>query len=75
MAAKPVVDGMEKELGRHVRFVRLDVASQVGKTIASRVGLDLVPTFIGYDSQGEERWRYQQLPSKGELWRRVAALA
>lgn len=75
MAAKPVVDGMEKELGRHVRFVRLDVTSTTGKKIASSVALDLVPTFIGYDKDGNERWRYQQLPSKGELWRRVAALA
>jgi hypothetical protein len=75
MAAKPVVDGMEKELGRHIRFVRLDVANANGKKIASQVGLDLVPTFIGYDGQGNERWRYQQLPSKSELWRRTAALA
>ena len=75
MAAKPVMDGMEKELGRHVRFVRVDVASSTGKKIGMSVGLDLVPAFIGYDGAGKERWRYQQLPSKGELWRRVAALA
>lgn len=75
MAAKPVVDGMEKELGRHVRFVRLDVATSAGKKVGSSVGLDLVPTFIGYDAKGNERWRYQQLVGKSELWRRVAALA
>ncbi|HLY67489.1 MAG TPA: thioredoxin family protein [Chloroflexota bacterium] len=74
MAAKPMVDGMEKELGRHVRFVKVDVGTLPGKKIAAYVGLDLVPTFIGYDREGTERWRSARLPPRAELWRRVAAL-
>jgi hypothetical protein len=74
MAAKPVVDGLDKQLAGRVRIVRMDVATREGKKVALKVGLDTVPTFIAYGKDGLERWRTARMPSKPELWRRLVAL-
>ena len=74
MAAKPVVDGIEKQLGGRVSLVRLDVATTSGRKVAARVALDTVPTFIGYDGEGVERWRITRVPGRVELWNRLMAL-
>ncbi len=74
MSAKPVVDGIEKQLGPKISFQRFDVASPMGKKIAAKVGLDMVPTFIGYDGKGNERWRIERIPSRAELWNKLISL-
>jgi hypothetical protein len=74
MAAKPVVDGFDKQLAGKVRIIKVDVATPEGKKVALKAGLDLVPTFIGYDAQGNERWRVQSMPSRPELWRKLISL-
>jgi hypothetical protein len=74
MAAKPVVDGLDKQLAGRVRIVRVDINSANGKKIAIKVGLDMVPTFIGYDGDGVERWRMNRVPNRAELWRRLISL-
>ena len=75
MATKPVVDGLEKQLGqKRLRIVRIDVGTKEGHKIAGRVGLDMVPTFVGYDPSGNERWRINRVPKRQELWSRVIAL-
>ncbi|HLG74258.1 MAG TPA: hypothetical protein VK009_27875 [Chloroflexota bacterium] len=74
MAAKPVVDGIEKQLGGRVSVVRMDVSTPAGRKVAAKIGLDLVPTFIGYDSQGLERWRVSRVPNRAELWNRLMLL-
>lgn len=74
MAAKPVVDGFDKQLAGRVRFVRVDINSPNGKKIAAKAGLDVVPTFIGYDGSGVEQWRSVGIPNRVELWRRLISL-
>ena len=75
MATKPVVDGIEKQLGqKRLRMVRVDVSTKEGRRIASRVSLDLVPTLIGYDPAGVERWRVNHVPKRQELWSKIVAL-
>ncbi len=74
MAAKPVVNGIDKQLEGRVRIVRFDVARANGKKVAAKVGLDMVPTFIAYDSEGIERWRTQGTPNRVELWQRLIKL-
>jgi len=73
MAAKPVLDGIEKQVGQRVRFVRMDVATPNGRRVAAEVGLDLVPLVVGFDAQGSERWRTQRV-NRGDLLRRIAML-
>jgi len=75
MAAKPVVDGVEKQMGqKRLRIIRVDVGTKQGRRIASRVALDLVPTIIGYDPAGVERWRISHTPKRQELWTKIVAL-
>ena len=74
MAAKPVVDGFDKQLAGKVRFVRVDVASPNGRKIAVKAGLGLVPTFIGYDAAGMQQWRVEGMPNKMALWRKIISL-
>ncbi|MBV9120464.1 MAG: hypothetical protein JOZ39_07125 [Chloroflexi bacterium] len=74
MIAKPVVDGIERQLdGKLLHIVRIDVSSGEGRKIAAHTGIDLVPTFIGYDGAGRERWRTQQA-TRAELMRKIASL-
>lgn len=57
MAARPLVDGIEREHAGRLRVIRLDVQESAGRTIADRFGLRVTPTFVLFDSQGAEVWR------------------
>ncbi len=57
MALKPVVDRLEAELNDHLMVLRVDIQSNDGVNLAERVGFRYTPTFILYDSDGEEIWR------------------
>jgi thioredoxin-related protein len=59
---KPVVDGLEQELGDQLQFVRLNIQDKVGMELAPVYGFQYTPTFIFFDGQGNELWR-----SVGEL--------
>jgi hypothetical protein len=51
--AKPVVDGLEKDLTGKARVVRLDVTSQVGRQAAARYSVRGVPTLVLVDGSGQ----------------------
>ena len=50
--AKPVVDGIEKELGNRARVVRLNLTSSASIQVASRYGVRGVPTLVVFDGEG-----------------------
>ncbi len=52
MQAKPVVDGIEREVGDSAKVVRLDLLSEPGQTIARRYGVEFTPTFLFFDRRG-----------------------
>ena len=52
MQAKPVVDGIERDIGSAAKVVRLDLLSEVGAAIASRYGVEFTPTFLVFDARG-----------------------
>jgi thioredoxin-related protein len=54
---KPVVDGLEQELGDQLQFVRLNIQDKVGMELAPVYGFQYTPTFIFFDGQGNELWR------------------
>ncbi len=54
---KPVVDGLEQELGGQVEFIRLNIQDEVGQELAPLYGFEYTPTFIFFDAQGNEVWR------------------
>lgn len=57
MAARPVVDGIEREHHGRLIVLRLDVQDPVGREIGDRLGFRVTPTFIFFDGSGTERWR------------------
>jgi thiol-disulfide isomerase/thioredoxin len=60
--AKPVVDGLERELHDKVRFIKVNVGDDDGAQIASRYGIHGVPAFIMLDEEG--RVIYRQVGGK-----------
>jgi thioredoxin-related protein len=54
---KPVVDGLEQELGNRIHFIRLNIQEKVGMELAPVFGFQYTPTFIFFDSKGNEVWR------------------
>lgn len=50
--AKPVVDGIEREVASQARVVRIDVNSRQGSELAQRFGVRGVPTLLVFDGSG-----------------------
>jgi thioredoxin-related protein len=58
MAAKPIVDGIEREHEQQLIVIRLNVQDPVGEALLERYGFRFTPTFIFFDGAGDEiqRW-------------------
>jgi thioredoxin-related protein len=54
---KPVVDGLEQELGDEIYIIRLNIQEEVGRELAPVYGFEFTPTFIYFDENGNELWR------------------
>ncbi|MGQ9456782.1 MAG: thioredoxin family protein [Anaerolineae bacterium] len=54
---KPIVDGLERDLGDRVVVIRLDGGSSLGREWAWRARVRAVPTFVLYRPGGEEAYR------------------
>lgn len=52
LRAKPVVDGLEDELGGKAIFLRADLTGDVGGALGERYGIDGTPGFVVFDHQG-----------------------
>ena len=58
LAARPMVDRLERELGDQLRVVRLNVASPAGHDLAAQLQADqATPAFVLLDPSGKELWR------------------
>lgn len=66
------MNGIEKDLEGTARVVRLDIASDLGKTVAERYGVSAVPTVVVLDGYGEVTHRESGIPDREEV---VAAAA
>jgi len=72
LAAKPVVDGLEREWTGG-RVIRVDIRSAEGGAFAAKHSLTLTPSFILFDGTGREAGRWTGLPpSFGDI---TAAMA
>lgn len=54
---KPIVDGLERDLGERMAVVRLDGASTLGREWAWQARVRAVPTFVLYGPDGAEAYR------------------
>ncbi len=58
MAAKPIVDGIEREHGRQLSIIRLNIQDPAGKALLERFEFRFTPTFIFFDGNGDELQRW-----------------
>ena len=65
--AKPIVDGLERELEGQAQVVRLSILSKLGQEAAQRYGVRGVPTFLIFDGQGNLIERQVGFPDRGRI--------
>ena len=51
------MDGLEQEVNDQAHFIRLNIQEQVGMELAPVYDFEFTPTFIYFDSEGNEIWR------------------
>ena len=73
--AKPIVDGIEKDLEGTAKVIRLSVTSQVGNLMAQRYGVRGVPTIVVLDGEGEVVTLSVGVPERAGLVAQVQGLA
>ena len=73
--AKPVVDGLERELEGQAQVLRLNVMDDVGGELAMRYGVRGVPAFVLLDGTGEVVLQQVGMPEREEIVAMVAELA
>ena len=72
--AKPVVDGLEKDLAGRARVVRLNVMDSLGMSAARQFGVVGVPAFFVVNGQGGVVDAQMGIPNRDKLGAQVEAL-
>jgi len=72
--AKPVVDGLEKDLAGRARVVRLNVMDPLGMSAARQFSVIGVPAFFVLDGQGKVVQAQAGFPNRDKLRGQVQAL-
>ncbi|MBN1641000.1 MAG: hypothetical protein JXA09_07175 [Anaerolineae bacterium] len=73
--AKPIVDGIEQDLGEKATVIRLSVLSNVGRRAAVKYGVQSVPTLLIFDGAGSLVEHASGIPNRGAIVGRVLELA
>ena len=71
--AKPIVDGIERDLKGKAEVVRLNLMTRVGREAASRYGVPAVPTILVLDA-GNVIYRHTGIPNRREIVAQTSAL-
>jgi hypothetical protein len=71
LVAKPIVDGIEKDLNGKAEVVRLNMLSKVGRELASRYRVPAVPTLLVLNSDSKVIYRHTGMPDRGEVVEQV----
>jgi thioredoxin-related protein len=67
LVAKPVVNGIEKDLKGRADVVRLNLLSKVGREAAARYGIRAVPTILILDRESNVIYRHTGMPDRREV--------
>lgn len=62
LAAKPVVDGLKKDVGGAAVVLRAKLRSAAGDVLGARYKIRSVPTFLAFDREGRLVLRKEGLP-------------
>ncbi|MFQ5943407.1 MAG: thioredoxin family protein [Anaerolineales bacterium] len=58
MAAKPIVDGIEREHEERLKVIRLNIQDPAGEALTEHFEFRFTPTFIFFNDAGEELQRW-----------------
>jgi thiol-disulfide isomerase/thioredoxin len=72
LVAKPVVDGIERELRGRASVYRVNAVASEGRTLVARYGVRFLPTLVVLDGQGEVVLQQVGLLSKAPVVDAVA---
>jgi len=72
--AKPIVDGLERDLAGQAKVVRLDLMSSVGQQAAGHFGVRGIPTLVVVDGAGQVVLTQVGLLRPGEVRSRIEML-
>lgn len=72
--AKPIVDGLERNLAGKATVIRLDVLSPLGRRVAAHFGVRGLPTLLVLDGQGKVILTQIGLIRSGQVKNRVDGL-
>ena len=72
--AKPVVDGIERDLEGEAQVLRLSVTDNVGRQLAMRYGVRGVSTLVLLDGNGNVALRQTGSPRREEIMTAVERL-
>ena len=67
IVSKRSVDGLERDLEGRATVLRVSADEDVGRAVARRYGLGLLPTFVVFTADGRERYRESGIPDTGRL--------
>ncbi|MGB9776403.1 MAG: thioredoxin family protein [Anaerolineae bacterium] len=70
--AKPVVDGLERELKGSAQVLRINVMDRTGLALAQEYHVRAVPTFIVFDGKGQVVYAQAGLPDRAAIRAAVA---
>lgn len=73
--AKPIVDGIERDLEGQAQVVRLSVTSEVGGRAAQRYGVRSVPTVLIFDREGNLIEQSAGIPNRKQVVGQVLGLS
>ena len=73
--AKPIVDGLERDLAGQATVLRLDVMSDLGRQTAGLYGVRGVPTLVVVDGAGNPALTQVGLLNAEAVRQKVAQLA
>jgi thioredoxin-like negative regulator of GroEL len=65
--AKPIVDGLERDLEGRASVARLDILSDPGRAVAVKYDVQAVPTFLVFDEDGTLIAREVGIPNRKEI--------
>ena len=75
LLAKPVVDGLERDLQGQAQVLRVGVMDDVGGTLALRYGVRGVPTLVVLNGAGEVVLKQTGMLDRAEVMAAVAELS
>jgi hypothetical protein len=67
LTAKPIVDGIEKDLQGRAEVVRLNMLTKFGKSVAGRYQVQGLPTTLVINGKGDVTYRHSGLPSRKKI--------